>query len=238
MRFSLMLLLLASAAQAGELSLAVATNFQPVATELAQHFDRLHGSTTTISAGSTGKLYAQIVNGAPYDVFLAADYDRPAKLVEDGLASHLHEYARGRLVLFSPLYEDCLAALGGAEFRHLSIANERLAPYGAAARDWLERQGIWQQVSRRIVRGENIGQAYLFVRTGNAELGMVALTQMQAGAPGCRYLVPENEHIPISQFAVTLDDSKVLAAAFIDFLQSAQARETIAKRGYTLPAGD
>lgn len=229
----------APAARAGEVHVAVATNFAATARALGAAFAREQDDTVVVSEGSTGKLYAQIVNGAPYEVLLAADAERPARLEAGGqaIAGTRFPYALGQLVLWSPdagRVEGASALRG--DFRHLAIANPELAPYGAAALDTLRGLGLWDALQPRLVRGEDIGQTYQFVATGNAELGFVALSQV-AGAGGSRWLVPADHHAPLEQQAVLLgpgrDDGA--ARAFLGFLRSDAARRTIAAAGYALP---
>lgn len=232
-------LLATGAAQAGEVHVAVAANFATTVRALGEAFEKESGDTVVVSAGSTGKLYAQIVNGAPYEVFLAADAERPRRLEAEGhaIAGSRLVYALGQLVLWSPDTERVkdASALRG-KFRHLAIANPELAPYGAAARDTLRRLGLWDALQPRLVRGEDIGQTYQFVATGNAELGFVALSQV-TGAAGSRWLVPADHHAPLEQQAVLLapgrDDDA--ARAFLAFLQGDAARTMIEAAGYALP---
>lgn len=232
-------LLAARDAHAGEVHVAVATNFVKTARALGEAFQKELGDTVVFSEGSTGKLYAQIVNGAPYEVFLSADAERPRKLVEEGHAidGTRFPYALGQLVLWSPDAERVkdASALRG-DFRHLAIANPELAPYGAAARDTLRKLGLWDALQPRLVRGEDIGQTYQFVATGNAELGFVARSQL-ADAQGSRWLVPADHHAPLEQQAVLLKPGKDddAARAFLEFLQSDAARQTIEAAGYALP---
>lgn len=229
----------AAAAEAGEVHVAVATNFAKTARELAAAFQAELGDTVVVSEGSTGKLYAQIVNGAPFEVFLSADGERPRRLVAEGYAvdGTRFSYALGQLVLWSrdPARVKGASALRG-EFRHLSIANPELAPYGAAARETLAKLGLWDSLQGRIVRGEDIGQAYQFVATGHAELGFVALSQL-AGAQGSRWLVPADHHAPLVQQAVLLIPGREndAARAFLAFLQGDTARKRIEAAGYALP---
>lgn len=230
---------LAAPAQAGPVHVAVATNFAKTARELGEAFEKERGDRVVVSAGSTGKLYAQIVSGAPYEVFLAADAERPRRLVEAGHAVEgtRFPYALGRLVLWSPdvgRVADASALRG--TFRHLAIANPELAPYGAAARDTLRRLGLWDALAPRLVRGEDIGQTYQFVATGNAELGFVALSQVM-GVEGSRWLVPDDHHAPLEQQAVLLEPGQGddAARAFLAFLQGDAARALIEASGYALP---
>jgi molybdate transport system substrate-binding protein len=239
LRAALLLLLLAAPVQGDEVHVAVATNFAKTARALGAAFEAELGDTVVVSEGSTGKLYAQIVNGAPYEVFLSADAERPRRLVEEGRAraGTAFTYALGQLVLWSPDAERVpdASALRG-DFRHLSIANPELAPYGAAARDTLRKLGLWDALQPRLVRGEDVGQAYQFVATGNAELGFVALSQVQ-GAGGSQWRVPADHHAPLEQQAVLLErgaDDDV-ARSFLAFLQGESARRQIAAAGYALP---
>jgi molybdate transport system substrate-binding protein len=228
-------------ARADEVHVAVATNFASTARALADSFSADTGHRVVVSDGSTGKLYAQIVNGAPFEVFLAADVERPRRLEAEGhaVAGSRFTYALGRLVLWSPdaarvTGEDVLAR---EDFRHLAIANPELAPYGAAARALLERTGLWDRLQRRIVRGEDIGQTFQFVATGNAELGFVALSQTQ-GRNGSQWIVPPDRYEPIEQQAVWIERSRddEAARAFLTFLRSEIARKRIEHAGYGVPA--
>jgi len=228
-------------ALADEVHVAVATNFAKTARALADAFSAETGHRVVLSAGSTGKLYAQIIHGAPFEVFLAADAERPQRLEAEGraVAGSRFPYARGRLVLWSPdagriAGED---ALLGDDFRFLAIANPDLAPYGAAARDLLEQLGLWDGLQRRLVRGEDIGHAFQFVATGNAELGLVALSQV-SGRGGSQWIVPPDRYAPIEQQAVLLEPGRDngAARAFLDFLRSDPARAQIDRAGYGVPA--
>jgi len=190
--------------------------------------------------GSTGKLYAQIVNGAPFDVFLAADVERPARLEADGRAvpGCRFTYALGRLALWSrdaTRVDDAGEVLRSAEFNRLAIANPRLAPYGRAAREALLALGLWEALQPRLVLGENIAQTHVFVYTGNADLGFVAWSQILAGgAGGSHWLVPAALHEPVEQQAVALRDNGPVRA-FVDFLRSPDARQIIREFGYDTP---
>lgn len=234
------LALAAVPAHAGELHVAVATNFVKTARALAGDFTTASGHAVVVSEGSTGRLYAQIVNGAPFEVFLSADAERPLRLVAEGYAVEgtRFAYALGRLVLWSadPARVRDAGALRG-DFRHLAIANPELAPYGAAARQTLERLGLWAALEPRLVRGEDVGQTQQFVATGNAELGFVALAQV-VDAGGSRWEVPADHHAPIEQEAVLLGPGRddATARAFLAFLRSAAARARIEAAGYALPA--
>jgi molybdate transport system substrate-binding protein len=230
----------------GEVHVAVAANFARPLGEIGAAFEKATGHRVVSSPGSTGKLHAQIRNGAPFDVLLAADAERPRLLEEEGsaVAGSRFPYALGRLVLWSakPSFVDgagpkVLEKALGTGFRHLAIANPKTAPYGAAARQVLEKLGLWQKVSPRIVQGEDIGQAFQFVVTGNAELGFVALSQLQGGAGGSRWLVPADLHAPIEQQAVLLARGRdnPAARAFLAFLKGKEGRAIVERSGYALP---
>jgi len=236
------LLLAASLAHAGQVRVAVAANFVGTLNELGKAFHASSGNTLLISAGSTGKLCAQISNGAPFDVLLAADVAHPQRLEQEGLAvpGSRFTYARGQLALWSrdpKRVDDKGKVLHTDSFRHLAIANPLTAPYGAAAQQALQHLGLWETLTPRLVRGEDIGQTLQFVQSGNAELGFVALAQIQqlkAGARGSWWLVPAEFYDPIEQQAVLLAHAKdnIAARAFLTFLQSRQAREIIQASGY------
>ncbi|MDP6437030.1 MAG: molybdate ABC transporter substrate-binding protein [Gammaproteobacteria bacterium] len=225
---------------ATELRVAVAANFAETLTEIAARFEADTGQPVTIIRGSTGKLYAQIINGAPFDIFLAADSRRPELLENEGYAitGSRFTYAAGRLVLWSPdpdLVDVDGKVLASNDFRFLAIANPRLAPYGEAARQTLEKLGVWESLRGRIVQGENIGQAYQFVASGNASLGLIARSQPLSSslAPaGSFWEVPASMHEPIMQQGVLLEDTQH-ARAFLDFMRAQPA--VIVAHGYDLP---
>lgn len=222
---------------AAEVRVAVASNFTAVMKQIAAGFEAATGHGLVISYGSTGKIYAQIVNGAPFEAFLAADQARPQRLVEEGRASDRFTYAVGRLVLWSPNPDrvDAEAAvLRTGDFRRLAIANPVTAPYGAAALQVLERLGLVQALEPRLVRGDNIAQAYQFVATRNAELGFVALAQVALEPGGSRWPVPLELYDPIRQDAVLLEKGRdnPAARAFLDYLAGPEARAVIARFGY------
>lgn len=227
---------------AGEIRVAVASNFGEVIKVIAARFERRTGHQVIISLGSTGKHYAQIRNGAPFDVFFAADEHRPKLLEQEGIAlpGSRFTYAIGKLILWSPRdgYVDSAGAvLKQGAFRYLAIANPRLAPYGKAAREVLEALGLWDSLGDRMVRGENIGQAFQYVKSGTAELGFVAYSQVKRpGHPieGSYWIVPRELYTPIRQQAVLLKDSAA-ARAFLSFVKSEAAREIIHNYGYTTP---
>ncbi len=229
-------------AQAERVRVAVASNFVVAAERLVTEFAANSEHEVQLIAGSTGKLYAQIVRGAPFDVFLSADAARPARLVEDGLAiaESRRAYALGRLVLWSA-DPDARASLGpealrrGA-FRRLAIANPDLAPYGVASREALASLGVGRDVAPRLVYGENIGQAYALVASGNADLGFIARSQVvqRGGARDAGWVVPASHHAPIRQELVLLSRAagNAGAQAFVTWLASDAARATIRAAGY------
>lgn len=228
----------APAAQGAELHVAVASNFATTLRDISRMFEAETGHVIVPSSGSTGKLYTQIRNGAPFDALLAADMERPRLLDDAGLTvpGSRFTYAVGRLVLWSP-DPDLVAGdgqvLSSGRWRRLAIANPNLAPYGRAARETLERLGLWKPLRERVVTGENIAQAWLFVRSGNAELGLVAAAQTQAvpADAGSRWYVPQDFHSPIEQQAVLLTDSPA-GRTWMRFLKSDTARRAIRKAGY------
>lgn len=246
-RFVLVLLLvlpLAALAEPRVVTVAVASNFKVTAAELAAAFEDLSGHRVRLSAGSTGKLYAQIVHGAPFDVFLAADAERPRLLAESGLGSEASRftYATGSLVLwfFDPgtAGRGCRELLEGGLDGRLAIANPELAPYGRAAREFLVAAGYWGVLEDRLAVGESIAQAFQFVATGNAEAGLLALSQTtqrtHMSPRGCVWEVPRSMHTPIEQQAILLGRAAEdpAAIAFLEFLKSKAAHEIIAAHGY------
>ena len=247
-RFALALLLalcLAGPAAAEEAVVAVAANFSEVAELLAKDFEQASGHKLTFVAGSTGKLYAQITNGAPFDAFLSADQETPARLEKEGqaVAGSRFTYATGRLTLWSPepgrVASDGAATLKEGKFRLLAIANPELAPYGAAAKQALEKLGLWERFKDRIVMGETIGQAHAMVASGNAELGFVALSHVlspRTETKGSRWDVPAHLYAPLQQDAVLLARAAGNPAArgFLDFLRSAKARKVMETYGYAV----
>ena len=234
------LILLAVPALADDVvTVAVASNFSRAAGELSARFAGETGITVRISNGSTGKLYAQIVNGAPFDVFLAADAQRPALLEQAGrtVPGSRFTYATGALVLWSRDAADCLAALHDEDAGRVAMANPETAPYGQAAAQFLAHEGLWESVSKRAVFGENIGQALQFVATGNARLGLIARSQLsvpQLPDAACTWEVPGDSYSGLEQQAVLLvraaDNES--ATRFYNWLRSVGAREVIVRHGY------
>ena len=220
---------------------AVASNFKPAMDALESDFERRTGHEIIVSAGATGKIHAQIVNGAPFDVFLAADQARPRRLEEDGVAvpGSRFTYAVGRLVLWAPAGDADPERLRRGSYRRLAMANPKLAPYGAAAMETLSAIGLDEGERGRWVFGENIGQAFAFVRTGNADLGFVALSQIMTLPPsqrGARWTPAADAHAPIRQDAALIAraSSNPAALAFVDFLKSDEAGKIIEQFGYGL----
>lgn len=226
-------------AAADEIRVAVATNFAGAMSALVARFEEQSGHTVLVSSGSTGSHYAQIKNGAPFDAFFAADSERPRMLEAEGAAvpGSRFLYAVGRVVLWSSragYVDGDGAVLETGEFRRLAIANPELAPYGAAAREVLMARGLWERLQPRLVMGQDIGQTYAFVQTGNAELGFVAWAQLRRPnekIAGSYWLVPEALHRPIEQEAVLLRDAPA-ARAFVEFVKRPEAREVIRRYGY------
>jgi molybdate transport system substrate-binding protein len=222
-------------ALAEEAHVAVAANFAVPARQLAQAFGAGTGHKLILSNGSTGKLYAQIRSGAPFDVLLSADEETPRRLEAEKLAvpGSRFTYAVGRLAFIHPgqhrVDEQVLRRQG---FRRLAIANPKLAPYGAAAKQTLEKLGLWEAMQPKLVQGENIAQTFQFVATGNADAGFVALSQIDRGAP--HWLVPEGLHAPLRQDAVLVSRGarNPAASGFLEYLKSAPARERIRSHGY------
>jgi molybdate transport system substrate-binding protein len=231
---------------AGEVLVAVAANFTGVARELVPLFEAQTGHRIRMSYGSTGRLYAQIEQGAPYDVFLAADATRPALAEARGLAvpESRITYAVGRLVLWSldvTRFSDGEAYLRALQYRRLAVANPKTAPYGRAAQEAMEQLGVWTQVQPHLVRGDSIAQTFQFTATESVDAGFVALAQINgwSGARGAVWLVPDTLHAPITQDAVLLKrgEHNEAARAFMAFLASDAVRQLIGAHGYDLVAG-
>ncbi len=238
------LILLSVSAQAGQLLIAVAANFTGATEALVQQFEQQSGHRVKASFGSTGKLYAQIENGAPFELFLAADSAHPRLAIDQGLAQagSRFTYAKGQLVLWSAqpqLFDDGERYLKSAEFDRAAIANPATAPYGLAAQQVLTRLGLWVSLSRKLVRGDSISQAFQFTATGNAPIGFVARAQLQSwpGNPGTLWQIPARYYDPIEQQAVLLNRGAAnpVALQFLNFLKAEQARRIINDFGYELP---
>jgi len=242
--FSLLLVCLFAVAPAAAdpVTAAVASNFSEAIQRLAPLFHQATGHTLRPSFGATGKFYAQIRNGAPFDVLLAADAETPRRLAAEGLAAPGSQftYATGRLALWSPKpgYVDAKGeVLKQGGYTRLAIANPKLAPYGAAAEAAMNKLGVYDRVAPKLVQGESIAQTFQFVQTGNAQLGFVALAQVMAlkeGERGSWWTLPGGLHAPIRQDAVLLKagEGKPAARAWLDFLKSPEARRLIESLGY------
>ncbi|MDJ0738552.1 MAG: molybdate ABC transporter substrate-binding protein [Gammaproteobacteria bacterium] len=237
-RLILTLLLLATPlAHADRVKIAVAANFTAAMKELSALFHESTGYTAVVSYGSTGKLYAQILNGAPFQVFLAADRERPSMLHAAGLGDSPYTYAIGRLALWSPdpsLVDDRGEVLQRNDFARLAIANPKTAPYGAGAIQVLRKLGVETQTRSKMVRGDNIAQTYQFVMTGNVPLGFVAVSQVATNAQGSVWVPPQSLYPPIRQDAILLERGRDTPAAvsFVRFLQTDAARAVIRRHGY------
>ena len=240
---SALLILLGSAtAFADEVQLAVAANFTAPMKQIAADFEKDTGHKALMSFGATGKLYAQIINGAPFDVFLAADSETPAKLEREGGAVNgsRFTYAIGKLVLWSAqpgLVDPQGEVLRKNQFIKIAIAAPKLAPYGAAAVETMTRLGLLAKLAPKLVSGESIGQTYGFISTGNAELGFVALSQVYEGGKlrsGSAWIVPESLHNAIRQDAVLLSKGKDNKAALslMAFLKTEKAKDVMRSFGY------
>ena len=229
-------------AQAAEVQVAVAANFAAPMQKIAQSFEQDTGHKARMALGATGGLYAQIKNGAPYEVLLAADAATPAKLEQEGLAvqGSRFTYATGRLALWSKkpgMVDDKAEVLLQVRFDRLAIANPKLAPYGKAAAEVLSKAGLWQSVSPKLVMGESIGQTYQFVATENAQLGLVALSQVWENGQftqGSGWVVPAHLHTPIAQDAVLLrkGQNNEAAKALLQYLRSDKAQTIMRTHGY------
>jgi len=239
---ALLILVSGSVPAADTVTVGVASNFSRAATELSTLFTAQTGIAVRLSNGSTGKLYAQIRNGAPFDVFLSADVRRPELLEQSGdaVAGSRFTYAEGALVLWSRDAPDCLAVLQDVDAGHVALANPETAPYGRAAKEFLTGQGYWDAVAGRAVYGENIMQTLQFAATGNAVLGVVAhshLADPRVPDAACTWAVPVTSHTPIRQQAVLLATGADNGAAkrFLEFLGSDDARDVITRYGYGVP---
>jgi molybdate transport system substrate-binding protein len=239
---ALLTLLAPISAFAEEAQVAVAANFTAPMKRIAADFEKESGYKAVLSFGATAKFYAQITNAAPFEVFLAADDETPARLVKEGtaIANTRFTYATGKLVLWSAqagVVDQQGDVLRKNNFRHLAIAAPKLAPYGAAAVETMNKLGVAASLEPKLVVGESIGQAFSFVQTGNAELGFVALSQVYENGKiksGSGWIVPENLYAAIRQDAVLLargKDSKA-AAALLAYLKTDKAKAVIRSFGY------
>lgn len=224
---------------AGEVLVAVASNFAQAAKHIAQRFEASSGHQVVLVFGATGKQYAQVQHGAPFDIFLAADSERPKLLEQQGkaLPGSRFTYAVGKVVLWSPqtgVVDSQAQVLHGDGFRFVAVANPKLAPYGKAAEQVLRGRGLWVSLRGRMVRGENIAQTFQFVKSGNAELGFIAYSQIKhpgKAIEGSFWLPPQSLYDPIEQQAVLLTDNPV-ARDFLLFVQSDEVLDLIRGFGY------
>jgi molybdate transport system substrate-binding protein len=230
-----------SQAWAGETTIAVAANFTDATRDIIPLFEESTGHKVKVSFGSTGKLYSQIENGAPFDLFLAADTKRPIKAENEALAvkGSRFTYAKGKIVLWSTasgLSNTGEAYLKRDDFKHIAMANPKTAPYGLAAEQVMEQLGVWNTLQPKLVRGDSISQTFQFIVSGNVQAGFVALSQVKAwtGEQGSYWEIPQRDYAPIAQQAVLLKRGKDNAAAraFLDFLQGPQALAVISSYGY------
>lgn len=229
-------------ANADTIKVAVAANFAPTLNELVAEFEKSSGHKVDVSSASSGKIYAQIINGAPYHAFFSADQTTPEKLESAGkaVAGSRLTYAIGALALWSakPDFIDAqLRILKNGQFNKIALANPKLAPYGSAAVEVLEKLDLLTATQAKWVQGENIAQAYQFVFTGNADLGFIALSQiMQKGeiTGGSYWLVPADLHTPILQDAQILLPGKnsVVTQQLVEFIKSDLAKAIIQSHGY------
>ena len=246
MKFSRLLAAMAAltlgVCHAADVAVAVAANFTAPMQKIAEAFAKDTGYKAVLAFGATGKFYAQIRNGAPFQVLLAADNETPAKLEKEGfaVAGTRFTYATGRLVLWSAqpgVVDDKGDVLRTSQDGKVALADPKLAPYGAAAIETMTRLGLLEQLQPRFVQGENIAQAYQFVATGNAPMGFIALSQVMVDgriAKGSGWVIPANLHAPILQDAVLLNPGKdnPAALALTRYLRSEKARTIILSHGY------
>lgn len=228
----------AAARDGKEVKVAVAANFTEPAKEIAAAFEKSTGNKVVLSFGATGQLYAQITQGAPFEIFIAADKATPAKAVKEGHAVEgtAFTYAVGKLVLYSKSLDVTVGetVLKDGMFAKIAIANPATAPYGAAAVATMKALGVEEALKPKIVQGNNIAQTFQFVDTGNAEIGFVALSQVKFAKTGSQWVVPSKLYSQIAQDAVLLKTGATndAAKAFVTYLQGPEARAVIEKFGY------
>jgi len=242
---TILLLVISFSPYAATTLVAVAANFSKPMSEIAAEFEKATGHSAMLSLGSSGKFVSQIENGGPFEVLLSADETGPQKLTQEGYAvpNSQFTYALGKLVLWSatPGYvDDQGKVLSTGNFKHIAIADPKLAPYGAAAMEVLKNKGLQAKLQSIMVMGENIAQTYQFVSTGNAELGFIALSQVIDNGKinkGSAWMIPNTDYSPIKQGAVLLKlgANNPAAQALLDYLKSAPALAIIEKYGYGLP---
>lgn len=230
-----------------ELTIAAAADLQPVMREITARFEKQTGSQVKLVFGSSGNFFAQLQNGAPFDLFLSADIDYPRKLEAAGLAEpgSLYEYATGKIVLWVPenfpvSLDKGLVALADSQIRRVAVANPAHAPYGRAAEAALKKAGVWEQVSSKLVLGENISQTAQFAYSGNADAAILALSLVRAPAmkgKGKYIVIPAEMYPPLYQGAVVIKKSahKSLALRFVEFLKTPDARSLFTQYGFEEP---
>ncbi len=236
---SLVAALFATHAMAGDVPVAVAANFTEPAKDIALAFEKKTGNHVVMTFGASGAFFSQIEQGAPFEVFLSADAERPTKLEADGfgLKGTRFVYAYGQLVLWSPtpgFVDTQGAVLARGNFDHLSIADPAAAPYGLAAVETLKKLNLYDKLQPKIVKGASIAQAFTFVQSKAADLGFVALSQVIKQAGGSEWIVPHDDYTPIDQQAILLKPGAAdpAARAYIDFLRSPEAVAIIKSYGY------
>lgn len=232
-----------------QVSIAAASDLQSVMPQVAARFEKETGIAVKLSFGSSGNFFAQIQNGAPYDLFFSADIDYPKKLEAVGLTEpgSLYQYANGKIVLWVPKgsaisVNQGLKALLDPSVKRVAIANPAHAPYGRAAESALRRAGLWDQLSSKLVVGENISQTAQFVQSGNADVGIVALSLVLAPAmkdEGKYFVVPQDLYQPLKQGAVIVKSSShpELARRFMDFLKTSEIQSFLKQYGFTTQEG-
>lgn len=247
-RLLLVVMAMISAVAAQEVKVAAASDLTAALKELAAQYQNKSGIKVQLIFGSSGNFFTQIQNGAPFDLFFSADITYPQKLEESGLAEKgsVYEYAVGRLVLWAPKTSsfDVNSGLKGLQsptVKRIAIANPQHAPYGRAAIAALEHERLYDSIKDRIVLGENISQAAQFVQSGNADVGLIALSialSPQMKESGKYWLVPEDFYPPLRQGAVMLKSAKHKsgAQAFLGFLRSSEGRATMERFGFKVPA--
>ncbi len=231
-----------SCLQAAQIQVAVASNFSEPLKNLARQFEQQTNHKIIVISGSSGKLYAQIIHGAPYDAFFSADRRRPKLLEQNNqaLKNSRFTYAIGKLILWSPdpkLIHHSSEVLFTHSFEHIAMANPRLAPYGLAAKQVVQKLGLWNSLKNKTVRGENIAQAFQFVKSGNTPLGFVARSQVVTPSrplTGSLWEIPDSYYAPIQQQAVQLKDNPA-SYKFLAFVQSKAAHKIIQSYGYGIP---
>ena len=229
---------------AAQTNVAVAANFTDAAKDIAAAYSAKTGNDAVLSFGASGQFYTQISQGAPFEVFLSADDERPKKAIAEGygVQGTAFTYAIGKLVLWSkqPGLVQGEATLTKATFDKLSICNPVAAPYGAAAVETMKGLKLYDTLQPKLVVGANISQAFQFVQTGNAEIGFVALSQVIDDTAGSKWMVPQNLYSPIRQDAVLLKkgESNEAATGFLSFLKDPEATAIIRKYGYEVGASD